>query len=399
MNTYIRSIATVILLLMAFPISSYAGPAFSLFLPVDSPALKQIPLEEKTSFSPESIANAINENSVKSPVFLSTADVNQPAIKALYETYGYNYAVQQNLRDFSKFKNSFSKRLMRSGKYVTQMSDILVNNGLPPELVYLPLIESEFRTDAYSHKKASGPWQIMPRTAKILGLKIDWWIDERRDPEKSTRVAAKYLNYLYKKFGSWNLALAAYNAGEGRIRMALKSSGTTSYWEIRETRYIAGETKNYVPLYIAAAAIAMDPEGFGFKKLEYQRPLEYDEVVINQPMSIDMIARFTGVDERIIKDLNPELRRWCTPPDVAEYKLRIPKSAKKMFMASVNNTVVQDLMNIRFYKVERGDTVAKIAKKLGASIQRIINMNGLGSSAMIFAGKQIVIPPERNLTL
>jgi membrane-bound lytic murein transglycosylase D len=399
MNTYIRSIATVILLLMAFPISSYAGPAFSLFLPVDSPALKQIPLEEKTSFSPESIANAINENSVKSPVFLSTADVNQPAIKALYETYGYNHAVQQNLRDFSKFKNSFSKRLMRSGKYVTQMSDILVNNGLPPELVYLPLIESEFRTDAYSHKKASGPWQIMPRTAKILGLKIDWWIDERRDPEKSTRVAAKYLNYLYKKFGSWNLALAAYNAGEGRIRMALKSSGTTSYWEIRETRYIAGETKNYVPLYIAAAAIAMDPEGFGFKKLEYQRPLEYDEVVINQPMSIDMIARFTGVDERIIKDLNPELRRWCTPPDVAEYKLRIPKSAKKMFMASVNNTVVQDLMNIRFYQVKRGDTVAKIAKKLGASIQRIINMNGLGRSAMIFAGKQIVVPPERNLTL
>ncbi len=399
MNTHIRSIATAVLLFMAIPVSSYAGSVFSLFLPADSPALKQIPFGEKTGFSPEKLAAPVNDYPVKSPVFLSTADVKQPAIKALYETHGYNNAVQQNLRDFSRFKNSFNKRLVRSGKYVNQMSDILVNNGLPRELVYLPLIESEFRTDAYSHKKASGPWQIMPRTAKILGLKIDWWIDERRDPEKSTRVAAKYLNYLYKKFGSWNLALAAYNAGEGKIRKALRSSGTTSYWEIRETRFIAGETKNYVPLYIAAAAIAMDPEGFGFKKVEYQRPLEYDEVVINQPMSIDMIARFTGVDERIIKDLNPELRRWCTPPDVAEYKLRIPKRAKKMFMASVNKTVVQDLMNIRFYQVERGDTVAKIAKKLGASIQRIINMNGLGRSAMIFAGKQIVVPPERNLTL
>lgn len=399
MTTHIYSIAIAILLFFAVPVSSYAGPAFLLFLPSDSPALKKIPFGEKITFSAEKTAIGINVKPIKTPAFLSTADVRQPAIKALYEAYGYNNAVLQNLRDFSRFKRSFSRRLVRSGKYVNKMTDILVNNGLPRELVYLPLIESEFRTDAYSHKKASGPWQIMPRTARILGLKIDWWIDERRDPEKSTIVAAKYLDYLYKKFGSWNLALAAYNAGEGKIRKALRSAGTTSYWEIRETRYIAWETKNYVPLYIAAAAIAMDPEGFGFKKIEYQQPLEYDEVLIYRPMSIDMIARFAGVDELIIKELNPELRRWCTPPDVAEYKLRIPKSAKKMFMAGINKTVVQDLMNIRFYKVERGDTVAKIAKKLGASIQRIINMNGLGRSAMIFAGRQIVVPPERNLTL
>ncbi len=399
MHTHIRTIATAVLLFMAVPVSSYAGPAFALFLPSYSPALKQIPFVEKISFSAKKTSNPFSKKLVETTIFFSTFDVKQPDIKALYETHGYNNAVQQNLRDFSKFKKSFSKRLMRSGKYVNKMSDILVNNGLPRELVYLPLIESEFRTDAYSHKRASGPWQIMPMIAKKLGLKIDWWIDERRDPEKSTRVAAQYLNYLYKKFGSWNLALAAYNAGEGRIRRALKSAGTSTYWEIRETPYIAWETKNYVPLYIAAAAIAMDPEGFGFKKVEYQQPLEYDEVVIDQPMSVDMIARFTGVDERMIKDLNPELRRWCTPPDVAAYKLRVPKSAKKMFMANINETEGRDLMNVRFYKVEHGDTVAKIAKKLGASIQRIIHMNGLGRRAMIFAGKQIVVPPERNLTL
>lgn len=399
MSTRIVSIAIAMFLLLAVPVSSEAGHVFSLYLPSDSPALKQIPFADKTHNATGWPRNHITEKQFYHTLLFPAFDLKQPAIRTLYEMHGYNNAIHRYLRDFSTFKKSFSERLMRSGKYLDMMSDIIADSGLPRELVYLPLIESEFRTDAYSHKKASGPWQIMPATAKKLGLKVDWWVDERRDPEKSTRVAAQYLNYLYRKFGSWNLALAAYNAGEGRISTALRSTGMTSYWEIRKTGYIAGETKNYIPLYIAAAAIAMYPEGFGFEKLEYQQPLEYDEVVIHQPMSIDMIARFTGVDEAVIKDLNPELIRWCTPPDVDRYLLRIPKNSEQIFMANLNNTAGSDLMNVRFYQVESGDTVAKIAKKLGASIQRIIHMNGLGRSAMIFAGKQIVVPPESNLTL
>ena len=328
-----------------------------------------------------------------------TPVVRTGEIAALYQKYGFNKAVQRNIDSFSKFKRSFSKRLVRSGRYVDVMSDIIIEEGLPRELVYLPLIESAFKTDAYSRMHASGPWQIMPATARILGLKVDWWIDERRDPIKSTRAAAKYLKYLYEKFDSWNLTLAAYNAGESRIRNAVRKVGSENYWALRESRFIARETKNYVPAYIAATAIAMAPEEFGIKNLVYHGPFEYDEVVIGSPMSFDVIANLTGVTGRVIKDLNPELRRWCTPPDASEYTLRIPAGATEMFAAGLEETRVAQLMNLKFYEVKSGDTVAKIAKRIGASVKKIIYMNGLGRKAMIFAGKSIVVPHEDNFNL
>jgi membrane-bound lytic murein transglycosylase D len=313
-------------------------------------------------------------------------------ISALYQKHGYNNAVQRNIDSFSKFKRSFSRRLVRSGRYVDVMSDIIIEEGLPRELVYLPLIESAFKTDAYSHMHASGQWQLMPATAKILGLKVDWWIDERRDPIKSTRAAAKYLKYLYEKFDSWNLTLAA-------IRNAVRKVGSDNFWALRESRFIARETKNYVPAYIAATAIAMAPEKFGIKNLVYHGPFEYDEVVISSPMSFDVIAKLTGVTGRVIKDLNPELMRWCTPPDVSEYTLRIPAGTTEMFAAGLEQTRVAELMNLKFYEVKSGDTVAKIAKRIGASVQKIIYMNSLGRKAMIFAGKSIVVPHDDNFNL
>ena len=288
---------------------------------------------------------------------------------------------------------------MRSGRYVDVMSGIIMEEGLPRELVYLPIIESAFKTDAYSHKQASGPWQIIPATAKKLGLTVNWWIDERRDPIKSTKAAAKYLKYLFQKFDSWNLTLAAYNAGEGRIKDAVRKVGSEDFWDLRKSRFIARETKNYVPSYIAATAIAMAPEAFGIENIAYHDPLEYDEVVIDSPMSLDVIAKLTGVTDRIIKDLNPELRRWCTPPDVSEYTLRIPAGTTGMFTAGLEQTRVAELMNLKFYEVKSGDTVAKIAKRIGAPVQKIIHMNGLGRKAMIFAGKSIVVPHDGNFRL
>jgi membrane-bound lytic murein transglycosylase D len=366
-------------------------------LPEHVPALKG-PL-----FS-EHISSFKDEAKVECPSLLAgdaspVPVVSTREIAALYQKHGFNKAVQRNLDSFSRFKRSFSRRLVRSGRYVDVMSDIITEEGLPIELVYLPLIESAFKTDAYSHKHASGPWQIMPATAKILGLKTDWWIDERRDPIKSTRAAAKYLKYLFKKFDSWNLTLAAYNAGESRIRNAVRKVGSDDFWALRESRFIARETKNYVPSYIAATAIAMAPEEFGIKNLAYHSPLEYDEVVIDFPMSLDVIATLTGVTDRVIKDLNPELRRWCTPPDVSEYILRIPAGTTEMFSAGLGQTRVAELMNLKFYEVKSGDTVAKIAKRIGASVQKIIHMNGLGRKAMIFAGKSIVVPHDDNFKL
>jgi membrane-bound lytic murein transglycosylase D len=326
-------------------------------------------------------------------------EVTTPEIAALYRKHGFNKAVQRNLNNFSRYKRSFSRRLVRSGRFLNVISGIITEEGLPRELVYLPLIESAFKTDAYSHKHASGLWQLMPLTAKKFGLKVDWWIDERRDPVKSTKAAAKYLKYLYQKFDSWNLVLAAYNAGESRIRSAVRKAGSDDFWDLRESRFIARETKNYVPSYVAAAAIAMAPEEFGIENLAYHDPLEYDEVVIESPMSLDVIARLTGVTGRVIKGLNPELKRWCTPPDVSEYTLRIPAGTTEMFIAGLEHTRVAELMNLKFYEVQRGDTVAKIAERIGASVQKIIHMNGLGREAMIFAGKSIVIPHNDNFKL
>lgn len=325
---------------------------------------------------------------------LKTPGMRKDAVESLYAKHGFNNLVRKNLQYFSRHKYSFSKRLRLSGRYVNTMADIFSEEELPYELVFLPLIESGFKTDAYSHKKAAGPWQFMPVTAKKLGLKMDWWIDERRDPVKSTKAAARYLKYLHKKFGSWNLALAAYNAGEGRIDGVIRRVGDRDFWRIRETRYISGETKNYIPSYVAAAAIAMDPENYGFKNIEYQKPFRYDEVVINDPMDLEVVAWFTGADIQDIKELNPELRRLCTPPNVDRYTLKIPDGTKRKFLANLSRHKGRAPQYLNLYTVRPGDTIEKIAKRLGSTIQALINMNGLGRKALIFANEEILVPLE-----
>jgi membrane-bound lytic murein transglycosylase D len=325
------------------------------------------------------------------------SEIKKKAVKSLYKNYGYNRAVKSKLNFYSqKNKKTLLERLSCAGKYIEEMANIFTENGLPQELVFLPIIESGFNPYAYSRKSAAGPWQFIPATAKKYGLKIDWWIDERRDPVKSTLASSEYLKDLYERFGSWNLALAAYNTGEGRVASALKKVRKKDFWSIKRTRYIAQETKNYVPSFIATAAIAMDPDSFGLNDIDYQKPFQYDEVNIDVPMDLEVVARFTGVRASLIKELNPELRRWCTPPNVSNYILKIPPGTKEVFLANMSNAKDDELLYVKFYKVKNGDTVGKIARKLGASIQAIINMNSLGRKALIVAGKSLLIPIERN---
>ncbi|MEW6714832.1 MAG: transglycosylase SLT domain-containing protein [Nitrospirota bacterium] len=322
--------------------------------------------------------------------------ITMPTIEAFYRNYGFNKAVSNSLNFFSeKRKSSFKELLSRAGKYIGMMSGIFTEKGLPPELTYLPLIESGFRTDVYSPKKAAGPWQFIPGTAKRYGLKIDWWVDERRDPVKSTMAAARYLSELYERFGDWNLALAAYNAGEGRIDNALKKLNNSNFWRIRNTGYIARETKNYVPSYIAATAIAIDPESFGFYDIDYQEPFKYDTVEIDTPMDLAAVAEFTGVKTSEIKELNPELNHWYTPPNVSSYTLRIPHGTKEMFLANLSGAGEDDLLYVELYKVKKGDTIAKIAKQLKTHTQAILNINPLKKLASVKAGETILIPRDR----
>jgi membrane-bound lytic murein transglycosylase D len=185
-------------------------------------------------------------------------------------------------------------------------------------------------------------------------------MDERRDPVKSTVAAANYFKDLYGMFGSWNLAMAAYNAGEGKILKAINKTNSDDYWALLDTKYIRSETKDYVPKFIAASLIANSPEEFGFEELEYHSPLNYDEITVHSPIDIEVIADCAETTVEVIKELNPELRRWCTPPDIPEYTVRIPEDKKDVFIKNLSLIPEEKRFSIETYTVRKGDTFKKI---------------------------------------
>jgi membrane-bound lytic murein transglycosylase D len=329
-------------------------------------------------------------------------DLSAPA-KALpanfdFSTYMWNplamRAVENNLEAFSVgIKERFSTYLNRSGKYLKMMKAILKEEGVPEDIVYLPIIESGFNVRAYSRSKAAGQWQFIAGTAKRYGLKINWWVDERRDPEKSTRAAARYLRDLNEMFDSWSLALASYNAGENKIKRVMRRTGSDNIWELLlRSRYLRRETKNYIPKFIAARTIALDPEHFGFYDLKYHDEFTFDKVTLYSPLNIEAIAKCAGTTKAKIKELNPELRRWSTPPNVNSYALRIPKGTKDEFLRKLAKMPKQERYDVRVYRVRAGDTVSEIAKRTGVSARSIIAINKLGRRALIRKGQKLILP-------
>ncbi|MCX5720036.1 MAG: transglycosylase SLT domain-containing protein [Nitrospirae bacterium] len=309
-------------------------------------------------------------------------------------------AVNKNILLFTdRIREKFSLWLSRSGKYLDLMKEILQEKGVPEEIVFLSLIESGFNPYAYSPARAVGHWQFIASTAKRYGLTINWWKDERRDPVKSTTAAASYLKDLYEMFGSWNLALAAYNAGEGRILKALNRTKTDDYWSLLSTSHIKKETKEYVPKFIAASLIANRPEDFGFVNLEYHPPLKYDEVTIKSPVDLEVIAECAETTIEVIKELNPELRRWCTPPDVPEYTLRIPEGKKDIFLEKLSQVPEEDLLTIDIYRVKKGDTLKSISNKTGVPVQVILDLNSMEKIIPLTPGAQIYLPPKGKFVL
>lgn len=308
--------------------------------------------------------------------------------------------VERHINLFSeKLKGKFSVWLSRSSKYIEKMKEILIEKGLPEDLVYLPLIESGFNVNARSPRKAVGPWQFIESTAKRYGLIIDWWRDERRDPVKSTIAAANYLKDLYIMFGDWSLALAAYNAGEGRIFRALNKASENSYWRILDTSYLPDETKNYVPKYVAAITIAKQPESFGFGDIKEHEPLDYAEVVIPSPTDLDVIAKCAEVDLNTIKELNPELKRWSTPMNIKEYTIRIPEDKKELFLSNFKKIKQEKRFSYDIYTVKKGDTIHKIARKTRLSKTVLYEMNGTEIFRNLKPNTKIKIPPHEKFTL
>lgn len=283
-----------------------------------------------------------------------------------------------------------AEALARSGRYVPMMATILQQAGLPEELVYLSLIESGFSPHATSRARAVGPWQFMRTTGIRYGLRIDGWVDERRDPVKSTRAAAAYLKDLHQQFGGWFLAAAAYNAGEGNVVNAIQRSQTNDFWQVSQAADLKQETRNYVPKFIAAALIAADPEKCGLNGISYEAPLAYDEVSTHRPLSLETIAKLAQTTVGEIKELNPALLRNSTPPTAENFRLRVPAGNGAAFERAYKATFDSKPVKVVTYTVKKGETLAALAKRYHTKVDQIMELNGL-KKPQLRAGQPLIV--------
>ena len=299
-----------------------------------------------------------------------------------------------------RLRGFLEEGLNRSVQYLPMIQSIFRAEGLPLDLAYVPLVESAFKPTALSRAKARGIWQFMRGTALENGLTHDWYIDERGEPEKATRAAAKYLRTLGDMFdGDWHLALASYNGGPGRVQRAMKRSGRTDFWKLSaSTRYLPRETRDYVPLILAAIVIARNPTQYGLSITPVE-PMRYEAVTLSTPVDLRRVAEWIGIPIETIQDLNPELRRWTTPVRSTEYELRVPDGTGEILRAHLGQTSPDDLAPLNWHVVKKGETLLSIAKKLKVNRTDLAEANYLSARASLTAGQRLIIPRAPALLL
>jgi membrane-bound lytic murein transglycosylase D len=274
----------------------------------------------------------------------------------------------------NEMRGSIQESLVRSARYKPLIDKALDAEKLPRGLAYLPVIESAYLPTLTSRAGAHGIWQFMGETARDYGLRVDWWVDERADPERSTRAAAAYLKDLYRQFNDWPLTLAAYNAGQNRIRRALDQQGATTFWELLEAAAIPKETRGYVPTFFATLMIASDPASYGFQ-LPAGTPPSSASVDVVGPVSLGFIADVAGVDEKTLRELNPALRHGVAPP--GKYAVRVPPKAAETIAARAATLRNDDSkIAICTYTMRDGDTVKRLARTIGTDADTLLAMNG-----------------------
>lgn len=295
--------------------------------------------------------------------------------------------------------------LSRSGKYLPMMKEILRKEGLPEDLVYVALIESGFSATAHSSANAVGYWQFIRGTGTRYGLRIDSYVDERRDFVKATTAAADYLKSLYNLFGSWYLAIASYNVGENRIKRLVMKHHTRDFWALAKERRLPSETINYVPKFLAARMIGKDPEKYGFSSVKYLQPLQFAEVEVGHSVDLRRMARELGIDYDDLSALNPAYKRGIAIESSGKLILRVPVTSRERSMAAASAALVipgralavagvpaQD--EYTYYRIRRGDTISGLARRYRTSTKAIRKMNNMGSSTRLVAGRRIKLPGE-----
>jgi membrane-bound lytic murein transglycosylase D len=298
-----------------------------------------------------------------------------------------------------RLKGYLEEGLGRGARFLPMIQDVLRAEGLPLDLAYVPLIESAFKPNALSRAKARGIWQFMRGTALENGLKHDWYIDERSDPEKATRAAAKYLKTLYGMFNDWHLALASYNGGPGRVQRAIKRSGRDDFWKLSATkRYLPRETRDYVPLVLAAVIIARNPAQYDMNVVPVDA-LAYDTVTLPTAVDLRRVAEWAGTPVETIQDLNPELRRWTTPLRATGYELKVPGGTAALINARMTEASSEELAPLNRHTVKKGETLLSIAKKLKVTRTDLAEANYLSTKASLKVGQQLIIPRAPTLLL
>ena len=302
---------------------------------------------------------------------------------------------QGRLHDF------IQEGMTRGAQYLPMIQGVFRAEGLPLDLAYVPLIESAFKPNALSRAKAKGVWQFMAGTATENGLRQDWFIDERSDPEKATVAAAKYLRTLSKMFdGDWHLALASYNGGPGRMQRAInRAGGVDDFWNLAARKnLLPRETREYVPMILAAIVIARNPAQYGFDVLT-EIPPAYEKVTLTKPVDLRRIAEWTGTTIDEIQALNPELRRWTTPVRESHYELKVPAGTAWRVSDQLIDAAATDLATLNWHTVKRGETLATIAKKLSVGRNDLAAANYLRPTARVAVGQKLMVPREATVMM
>ncbi len=296
-------------------------------------------------------------------------------------------------------KKMFSRWLERAGRYVPKIQMIFASEGVPLDLAYLAMIESGFNARAYSWAHAAGPWQFIESTGRLYGLKNDWWQDGRCDLEKSTRAAAKHLKYLHRRFDrDWYLAVAAYNAGGGKVRKAIRHRKSRDFWDLTTGKVLREETRNYLPKLLAALKIVRDLEGYGFTELKFDPLLEYVTINIPTTTDLELVAELCGVKYAEIKTLNPELKRWSTPPGVSNYQLRVPFGTAQKFYAGYAAVPADQRARYHRHQLKPGDTLLALAKKYRIRVDDIIALNKIKNPRALQIGDNLILPLKEGFT-
>ncbi len=290
-------------------------------------------------------------------------------------------------------KPILARWLKRMGRYQPLIEQVLNEEALPPDLIYVAMIESGFSPYATSPAAAAGVWQFIPTTGTEMGLRIDYWVDERRDPVKATRAAAKYLTHLHDKFGSWPLALAAYNGGPGLVKKEIGKHNSNNYWRIRRHRGMYKETRRYVPKIIAAGLVAKNADIFGLEHVTPDDAEKWTEVTVGPRTRLSLVADACGVDFDVIKDLNPALIRRQTPPGT-DWKVRIPKNKLRRFVKKFDSYVERKGAEHVEHEVAFGETLEIIGAKYGVAPRILRVANGLEKRERASWGDTLLLPKD-----